>query len=58
MLRDETQVVYVSPLKALSNDIRKNLNAPLCGIRAARGEQGLATSPHLFRLTNFRHKHV
>jgi len=24
-LPDETQVVYVSPLKALSNDIRKNL---------------------------------
>jgi ATP-dependent helicase Lhr and Lhr-like helicase len=24
-LRDETHVVYVSPLKALSNDIQKNL---------------------------------
>ncbi len=33
-LPDETQVVYVSPLKALSNDIRKNLQEPLCGIRA------------------------
>jgi ATP-dependent Lhr-like helicase len=33
-LRDETQVVYVSPLKALSNDIQKNLDAPLSGIRA------------------------
>ena len=32
-LRDETSVVYVSPLKALSNDIRKNLAAPLAGIR-------------------------
>ena len=41
-LRDETQVVYVSPLKALSNDIRKNLDAPLSGIRAALREQGLA----------------
>jgi len=41
-LRDETQVVYVSPLKALSNDIRKNLNAPLSGIRAALVEQCLA----------------
>ena len=40
-LRDETQVVYVSPLKALSNDIRKNLDAPLSGIRAALQEQGL-----------------
>ena len=33
-LPDETQVVYVSPLKALSNDIRKNLQEPLAGIRA------------------------
>ncbi len=32
-LRDETQLVYVSPLKALSNDIQKNLEAPLAGIR-------------------------
>jgi ATP-dependent helicase Lhr and Lhr-like helicase len=32
-LRDETQVVYVSPLKALSNDINRNLEAPLAGIR-------------------------
>src|SRR3954471_24295777 len=28
-LKDEIQVVYVSPLKALSNDIRRNLEAPL-----------------------------
>src|SRR5262244_2267648 len=27
-LQDETQVVYVSPLKALSNDIDRNLAAP------------------------------
>jgi ATP-dependent helicase Lhr and Lhr-like helicase len=33
-LPDATQVVYVSPLKALSNDIRKNLQEPLAGIRA------------------------
>src|SRR6185437_6127889 len=32
-LSDETHVVYVSPLKALSNDIRRNLEAPLAGIR-------------------------
>ena len=31
-LRDETQVLYVSPLKALSNDIEKNLRAPLDGV--------------------------
>src|SRR3954469_10921344 len=34
-LPDETQIVYISPLKALSNDIRKNLQEPLAGIRAA-----------------------
>ena len=28
-LRDETQVLYVSPLKALGNDVQKNLAAPL-----------------------------
>ncbi len=32
-LPDETAVVYVSPLKALSNDVRVNLEAPLAGIR-------------------------
>jgi ATP-dependent Lhr-like helicase len=41
-LPDETQVVYVSPLKALSNDIRKNLDAPLSGIRTELRERGLA----------------
>ncbi|HEY1327421.1 MAG TPA: DEAD/DEAH box helicase [Casimicrobiaceae bacterium] len=40
-LPDETFVVYVSPLKALSNDIRKNLAAPLAGIRKALEAQGL-----------------
>src|SRR5216110_386061 len=33
-LRDETQVVYVSPLKALSNDVQKNLSEPLAEIRS------------------------
>lgn len=33
-LPDETVVVYVSPLKALSNDISLNLEAPLAGIRS------------------------
>src|SRR5881409_3948133 len=33
-LPDQTEVVYVSPLKALSNDIRKNLQEPLTGIRS------------------------
>ena len=33
-LTDETHIVYVSPLKALSNDIQRNLESPLAGIRA------------------------
>src|SRR6476659_6459076 len=32
-LTDETQIVYVSPLKALSNDIHRNLELPLAGIQ-------------------------
>src|SRR5947209_332298 len=40
-LKDETQVVYVSPLKALSNDIQKNLQEPLAGIRENLRAQGL-----------------
>ena len=35
-LPDEVRVVYVSPLKALSADIHKNLAEPRRGIRAAR----------------------
>ena len=34
-LPDQTQVVYVSPLRALSNDVQKNLQGPLAEIRAA-----------------------
>jgi ATP-dependent helicase Lhr and Lhr-like helicase len=41
-LLDETQVVYVSPLKALSNDIERNLAAPLAGISSELRKQGLA----------------
>src|SRR5262245_41425252 len=37
-LPDRVHVVYVSPLRALNNDIEKNLRAPLAGIRAAAGE--------------------
>src|SRR5690348_11700132 len=40
-LPDETRVVYVSPLKALSNDIHINLEAPLAGIRAELEAEGL-----------------
>jgi ATP-dependent Lhr-like helicase len=41
-LQDATQVLYVSPLKALSNDIHKNLDVPLSGIAALAAERGLA----------------
>jgi ATP-dependent Lhr-like helicase len=40
-LRDQTRVVYVSPLKALSNDIQRNLDAPLAGISAELIKLGL-----------------
>src|SRR5687768_9068437 len=40
-LGDETLVVYVSPLKALSNDVEKNLEEPLAGIRAELVSLGL-----------------
>ncbi|MEO7114455.1 MAG: DEAD/DEAH box helicase, partial [Caldimonas sp.] len=40
-LADQTTVVYVSPLKALSNDIRLNLEAPLAGIRGELAALGL-----------------
>ena len=40
-LADATTVLYVSPLKALSNDIHVNLEAPLEGIRAELEKLGL-----------------
>ncbi len=40
-LADRTRVVYVSPLKALGNDIQKNLQEPLAGIRHLAAEEGL-----------------
>ncbi len=41
-LEDETQVVYISPLKALSNDIQRNLEQPLAAIRDELLIHGLA----------------
>src|SRR6516225_4935776 len=40
-LEDRTEVLYVSPLKALGNDIQKNLEAPLGEILQLAGERGL-----------------
>jgi len=39
-LEDRVYVVYVSPLRALNNDIEKNLRQPLAGIRAAAAAAG------------------
>ena len=39
-LRDRTEVLYISPLKALGNDIQKNLEVPLGEILQIAGERG------------------
>lgn len=41
-LQDRVEVVYVSPLKALSNDIHRNLLTPLAELRAAAASTGQA----------------
>jgi ATP-dependent Lhr-like helicase len=43
-LRDEVSVLYVSPLKALANDIRLNLEEPLNGVRDVGAETGVDLS--------------
>ena len=40
-LRDQIEVLYVSPLKALSNDIQKNLEVPLGEILELAGRRGI-----------------
>src|SRR5437763_1089802 len=42
-LADETHVVYVSPLKALSNDIQINLQQPLQGIQQNLESKGISS---------------
>ncbi len=44
-LEDRTEIIYVSPLKALSNDISKNLERPLAGIRDLAAARGIAMPP-------------
>src|SRR5436190_8926022 len=44
-LPDGVEVVYVSPLKALSNDIQRNLQTPLAEISALAAEAGLGALP-------------
>jgi ATP-dependent Lhr-like helicase len=43
-LAPQTEVVYVSPLKALSNDVQKNLDAPLAEIQKLALERGYLSS--------------
>ena len=43
-LDDTTEVVYISPLKALSNDVRKNLEQPLAEIQQLALERGYLCS--------------
>ena len=45
VLPDETSIVYVSPLKALGNDIERNLEQPLAGTRAIAEELGTPLPP-------------
>ncbi len=44
-LPEETRILYISPLKALSNDVEKNLQLPLEGIRRALNELGACDAP-------------
>jgi ATP-dependent Lhr-like helicase len=44
-LPNQTQILYVSPLKALSNDIHKNLDIPLAGVAKLAASQGIALAP-------------
>jgi ATP-dependent Lhr-like helicase len=44
-LEDTTQVVYISPLKALSNDVHRNLEVPLAEIAALAKRQGIPLMP-------------
>src|SRR5690606_11073540 len=44
-LPDETRILYVSPLKALSNDVQRNLEEPLQGIRQELQRRGLPDAP-------------
>jgi ATP-dependent helicase Lhr and Lhr-like helicase len=44
-LPDRTLVVYVSPLKALTNDVRENLEKPLAALTALANERDIALAP-------------
>ena len=44
-LNDTLRVIYVSPLRALSNDMQRNLQTPLGEILALAAEEGLEIAP-------------
>jgi ATP-dependent Lhr-like helicase len=44
-LDNQTEVLYVSPLKALSNDVQKNLDVPLSGIADLAAQEGILLAP-------------
>lgn len=44
-LTDEIRVIYISPLRALSNDMHRNLEVPLAQILAVAEEMGLEIAP-------------
>ncbi|BAE85563.1 hypothetical protein DSY3774 [Desulfitobacterium hafniense Y51] len=46
-LKQELQLIYISPLKSLAGDIRENLRRPLEGILAERSKAGVPTGQEL-----------
>jgi len=44
-LQDRTEILYVSPLKALGNDVQKNLDVPLSGIADLAAQEGVLLAP-------------
>src|SRR5215470_17681174 len=44
-LPDRTEILYISPLKALSNDVQKNLEVPLAGITELAAAARIALAP-------------
>ncbi len=44
-LLNQTEILYVSPLKALSNDVQKNLDVPLSGIADLAAQDGTLLAP-------------
>lgn len=44
-LQNRTEVLYISPLKALGNDVQKNLDVPLAGIADLAAQEGVLLAP-------------